>query len=619
MLGVLPKLGWSNVAYMVWYRLSMKLGLRKRMFPTGVPIKGLFFAPTPKISGYPEEWKPNLRQTADAIVSGRLTWFSYHEFEVGTIPNWFKNPFSGEVIADPLKHWTELSDFDLNIGDIKTIWEPSRFDWLTHLARAYRVFGDEIYLSTINRWLNDWSEKNPLNLGPNWKCGQETSIRVMKLLNAAFILDQFNNPSPVLQELILQHLSRIDGNIRYAVAQDNNHGTSESAALYIGAAWLLQKDNVSSKDKTRLRNWQQSGLRIWNNRLLHLIGTDGTFSQRSITYHRVVVDTVSFTLFFAERLALPKPLPAVQRKMEALVSWQLKFIIHQNGDSPNMGSNDGAMFENLHGCGYRDFRPSSQLAHWLCFSSRPFSFGPWDEVLFWRNPKEWRNIPIKEMEQPAAEILDHQFLIMRNGGTDVFLRIPNDSFRPLASDAFHLDVWHNGKNHICGCGSYSYNSKELFAYYFKSIKGHNTVQFGNHEQMPRISKFLLGKWISATIIGRITQLEDGSLGWSGTYQDAWGNEHSRSLQLRTDGTLEITDSVVTNEKWFVRYNLAASDSVVADNRCLSNDCELSVVTDLAMTIEQGFTSTHYLLCTPSQALSIVGDKQNSLTVSMAWR
>ncbi len=589
------------------------------MFPIGVPIQGLFFAPTPNISGYPEEWKQNLRQTADAIVNGRLTWFSYHELEVGNIPKWFKNPFSGEVIADPLKHWTELSDFDLNIGDIKTIWEPSRFDWLTHLTRAYRVFGDEIYLSTINRWLNDWSEKNPLNLGPNWKCGQETSIRVMKLLNAAFILDQLDGPSPALQELTQQHLSRIAGNIRYAVAQDNNHGTSEAAALYIGASWLLQKGNVSCIDKASLRNWQQSGLRIWNNRLLHLIGTDGTFSQRSITYHRVVVDTVSFTLFFTGRLALPKPLPAVQRKMEALVSWQLKFIIPQNGDSPNMGSNDGAMFENLHGCGYRDFRPSAQLAHWLCFESRPFSSGPWDEVLFWRNPKEWHNIPIKEMEQPAAEVLDDQFLIMRNGGTDVFLRIPNDNFRPLASDAFHLDVWRNGKNQICGCGSYSYNSKEPFAHYFKSIKGYNTVQFGNHEQMPRISKFLLGKWISASRIGAVTQGKDGSLGWSGTYTDAYGNEHSRLLNLKADGTLEIADSVRTDEEWFVRYNLPANNSALAHNRCISDDCELTVDNGLAMTIEPGFTSTHYLHCTSSQALSIAADKQNSLTVNIAWR
>lgn len=603
---------------MVWYRLSLKLGIRKLMFPTEVPIKGLFFVTTPKISEYPEEWKPNLRQTADAIVNGRFTWFSYHEFEVGDIPNWYKNPFSSEVIADPLRHWTELSDFDLNIGDIKTIWEPSRFDWLTHLARAYRVFGDETYLSTINRWLNDWSEKNPLNLGPNWKCGQETSIRVMKLLNAAFILDQLDDPSPVLQELTHQHLARIAGNINYAVAQDNNHGTSEAAALYIGATWLLQKGNVSSIDKASLRNWQQSGLRIWNNRLLHLIGTDGTFSQRSITYHRVVVDTVSFTLFFTGRLALPKPLPAVQRKMEVLVSWQLKFIIPQNGDSPNMGSNDGAMFENLHGCGYRDFRPSAQLAHWLCFESRPFSSGPWDEVLFWRNPTEWRNIPIKEMEQPAAEILDGQFLIMRNGGTDVFLRIPNDSFRPLASDAFHLDVWRNGKNHICGCGSYSYNSQEPFAHYFKSIKGHNTVQFGKHEQMPRISKFLLGKWINASKMGKVTRLEDGSLSWSGTYTDAYGNEHSRLLNLKADGALEITDRVNTDETWIVRYNLPANNSVIAHNRCFSEDCELSVDNGLVMTIEPGFTSTHYLLCTPSQALSIAGDKQSSLTVSIAW-
>lgn len=43
----------------------------------------------------------------------------------------------------------------------------------------------------MNLWLNDWCENNPPYLRVNWKCGQEASIRVMHLIMAAYILDEW--------------------------------------------------------------------------------------------------------------------------------------------------------------------------------------------------------------------------------------------------------------------------------------------------------------------------------------------------------------------------------------------------------------------------------------------
>ena len=38
------------------------------------------------------------------------------------------------------------------------------------------------YLNTMNKLIKDWMIKNQFNLGPNWKCGQEASIRVINLI-----------------------------------------------------------------------------------------------------------------------------------------------------------------------------------------------------------------------------------------------------------------------------------------------------------------------------------------------------------------------------------------------------------------------------------------------------
>src|SRR5690606_31584731 len=119
--------------YMVWYRLSMKMGWRKRMFPVEKSVEGPFYKEVSPIDNYPEKWRIKTLEKADQILEGELTWFHHHGFKVGKPPSWFQNPFDGSKLRDPTKHWTELGDFDLNTGDVKIIWEPSRFDWLTDL------------------------------------------------------------------------------------------------------------------------------------------------------------------------------------------------------------------------------------------------------------------------------------------------------------------------------------------------------------------------------------------------------------------------------------------------------------------------------------------------------
>lgn len=560
-LRVIPKLGYWNVAYMVWYRLSMKTGIRKLFFATGEPIEGPFFKSCEIDSNYPEEWKPALKKQADQIVDGKLTWFHYHKHDVGNPPDWFLNPFSGERITNPNKHWTELGDFDMNIGDIKIIWEPSRFDWVTDLARAYRVFGDEKYLNTLNHWLEDWSQKNPLNIGPNWKCGQETSIRIFKLFTTSTILQQTDEITPALNELIWHHLQRVKPNIRYAIAQDNNHGTSESAVLYVGSVWLLGQKKLDRNKKLKLSKWKTLGRNILEERINTLVEKDGTFAQKSVTYHRVVVDTMSIVLH-AQKLFEESPFKEefVQRSNK-LGEWQVKMTIPENGDAPNIGSNDGAMFENMHECGYRDFRPSSQLFFGLLKNQKIYEDGEWNEPLYWRSKNHQEVLALKPFQFSESELLDHQFLIIRKGALQCFLKVLDDGFRPDL-DLFHLDVWYKGENLLLDSGSYSYNAGKETAI-FKSIKAHNTVQFSDFEPMPKLSRFLNGEWIKPT---ELTEpYEEGDITkWEGAYTDYLGNHHKRSLQVSAT-LVKIVDEVETDEQSVLRFHISKQVQKEEDN------------------------------------------------------
>jgi len=522
---VIPKLGFRNVGYMVWYRLSMKLGWRKRKFPLGTPVEGPFFKATTPLHNYPEIWKNKTIEKANSILEGNLTWFHYHQFQVGNPPNWFLNPFDNLVLNNPNKHWTALSDFDLNTGDIKILWEPSRFDWLTDLARSYRVTGEEKYLDTVNQWLHDWSTQNPKNQGPNWKCGQETAIRVMKLITTAQILNQDNDALKSLQQMVAEHLERIAGNINYAMAQDNNHGTSEAAGLYIGAVWLLQQKQPNTK---QLEKWKIRGRKLLENRISKLIAPQGTFAQRSVTYHRVVVDTLSWVLYAMERYQEPEFTAKIQDRLEKLGEWQYKLIAAPSGDAPNIGSNDGAMFETLHNGDYRDFRPSTQLFFGILRKQRVFDETSCDEPLFWRYPELYQDFPIIKIKLPEAEVVDNQFLILRGEETHIVLKIPSDQFRPSACDAFHLDVWHQGENILCDSGTYSYNAGAETAW-FKSVQAHNTVQFGNAQQMPKLGRFLFGHWLNAEKLQSI-QKTGKTVCWEGSFRDYKKRRHTRQIE-----------------------------------------------------------------------------------------
>ena len=548
---IIPKVGYWNFFYALWYKFSLKIGVRKILFPIGAGIKGPFYNSVSDVVELPhEDWHQSIITTGDELGIGIFTYFSFHKKNMPSsdaffyTPNWFYNPFDQVAYSQQQKHWTKLSDF--GEGDIKIIWEISRFDWVTDLARAYKVSGDEKYLLRLNVWLADWSKHNPLNIGPNWKCGQEASFRIMKLLTASHCLGQYDAPPSPLKEMVKQHVLRIYANINYAISQDNNHGTSEAIGLYIGAAWLIQHGEKDAK----FEKFKRKGRAILEERILKLIQKDGTFAQKSMTYHRVVLDTMSFVLHNMMLLKESDFSANIVEQLTKLGEWQHKMTFGIEGDAPNFGSNDGAMIENLHGKPYRDFRPSTQLFYGALHRQRLYDDISVSEPLYWRYGNVALNWLIKNIDTRSAEILDNQILILRNRRANVFMKLPDDTFRP-GNDAFHVDLWVDGNPVLVDAGSYSYNAGQLTDY-FKSVASHNTVQFGSHEQMPKISRFLNGEWIKLNTLPE-PKANGDEIYFQGAYKDYQGNVHERRICLK-DGSLLIEDNVKTNENACINFH-----------------------------------------------------------------
>lgn len=537
---IIRRLGIRNVAYIVWYRFTMKTGLRRRFFlQKNYDLYGDFFHPIPPVLDYPEGWKKGLFTDAKKILNGNLRYYARHWRAVGTPPDWFLNPFNNTRHPKPHDHWTLLKDFEPSIGDIKNIWEASRFEWVVTLARAYRVSGETLYLETVNRWLLDWWGKNPINTGPNWKCGQEAAIRVLSLLQAALILGQWECPSPVLTHFVFLHLERIHANIRYALAQDNNHGTSESAALFLGGHWLLKTHKMRMEAEKSVL-YARHGRKWFENRIIRLVEPDGSFSQHSVTYHRLLLDTILLVRYWEKKLEVQPFSDQFYARCNAALHWMNLMMDPISGSAPNLGANDGTFLLNTHACDYRDFRPTLQAAASVFNGKRAFGSGPWDESLYWFDMKPHCELVVEFKK--VDMVLPCGYIIMTGKKSWGMLRFPMYRFRPGHNDVFHFDLWYEGQNVLRDAGSFSYNpEQESDAFYFQSTMAHNTVSFDGGEQMPRLGRFMLAKWIRAEHIGDIKSSKSGScVEWTGAYRDWKGNRHQRSV-LRSEDHWTIED------------------------------------------------------------------------------
>lgn len=337
-------LGTLNVLRVIIYQIRKKMGLYSINYNVSLEKEPFFREPDIR-----RTLKPTENWYKEAYYFG---WFKTSLDNI-VPPDWFKNPQSGLFFGD-LGPWFRLPDFCEDKGDIKWIWEASRFSWV--LISCQRIIaGDIDSLKRLNFWLGDWLEKNPPYLGVNWKCGQEGSLRVLNLAMGACILGQERAPSNRLIDLIELHLKRIKSTFEYALAQNNNHSISEAVALFVGGSWLASM-NVP------LGLYYERVGRKYIEKLAHLlIMPDGSYSQYSINYHAVMLEMFSVAEIWRRKLNLNSFSDALYKQLANAVYWLAVFVNPETGDAPNIGANDSSRFFQNSG-NPRDLRTATQLA-----------------------------------------------------------------------------------------------------------------------------------------------------------------------------------------------------------------------------------------------------------------
>lgn len=600
-------LGLPNLARVIAYRAALRLGVHPvQQLDAAVP-QGPFFR-RPETAEYdgpaPDRWRND------------AWYFGWRRVPLnGNPPDWRLDPFTGARAPGFDQPWWRIPDFSPDVGDVKAVWEPSRFDWVLAHALHARA-GEPDAVPRLNRWLADWCAQNPPYLGPNWKCGQEAAIRVLHLALAALLLKQTDAqvrvPEPGLTDLLRIHLRRIAPTMAYAVAQDNNHGTSEAAALFVGGAWLHNLDG----DQEAAR-WARTGRRRIEERVSRLVAADGSFSQYSVNYHRLMLETLSVTEVWRRSLKAPPFSSALTARCRAAAQWLYAFTDARTGNAPNIGANDGAHLLPIAPTGYRDYRPAVQLASALFLDAAAYPEGPWDAPLHALGlPKPDRRLPVPETQS----FDDGGYALLRAGDARVYLRYPRYRFRPAHADALHLDLWLGAANVLRDGGSYSYAAASPWRSYFSGTASHNTVQFDERDQMPRLGRFLYGAWLETSDL-EPPERKEGAWTWAAACRDWMGAEHRREVCLEPR-RLRVTDRISGfRHKAVLRWRLAPGDWREEDGAWRCGTLSLSVQTEMPLSraeMVEVWESRCYLKRDPLPVLEMETAHAGLLRTELSW-
>ena len=550
-----PQMGMRYVSYRVRHALETKAGILKRRFPVN-PEQDLSWAssvdhlqsrPLLKLllginANRSRSADAELKRDADLLAEGTFTYFSNTNYtlDLDNPAAWTKNPSNGASF--PMVHWSDVPDLTDELGDIKYVWEPSRFSHLITLIRDDYHNGSQRGESVFNQ-IESWLNANPINVGPNYKCSQEISLRV---INWTFALDYFKFDINLtddlwirIQENIYWSLHHIYHHIDFSrIAVRNNHALTETLALWIGGIVYSYMPNVSK--------WSEFGKQWFEEELAYQIYEDGTYLQHSHNYQRVVVQLLTLGLRFGE-LNSDKLSKQCYERGGAMLRY-LASVQQDSGWLPNYGSNDGALFFPWATQHYRDYRPQlDALARALSLDYQ--HAGSTEEG-------DWLGLPSSQSPSRKPNPKGENQLSFPIGGIyayinhGVFASLKAQAYvdRPGQADNLHIDLWISGENVLRDQGTYRYNTDWETLMYFMGGSGHNAITVNDCDHMAKGHRFIWFDWTKEVSVNWNSSNEIVAKieGFAGV-----GEEISveRTMTVNSsDNQLIIRDVIISNSK-----------------------------------------------------------------------
>ncbi|MFF0428774.1 alginate lyase family protein [Streptomyces sp. NPDC004520] len=529
--------------------------LRRRQWrsapPACPPVTGARFTavlPAGTIASVPSDAAERLLAEADRLMAGHAGFFGVEREDMAA-PDWFLDPKTGRRAPSGYAFDVPYRDEDA-VGDIKQIWEPSRHQYLTVLAAAYAVGGDERYAERVAEHLRSWWAANPPLRGVHWISGIELGIRLVSWVWIRRLLDGWPGAAglfegnPVALEQIWHH-QRWLAAFPSRGSSANNHVVAEAAGQFAAACafgWFPSS-----------ARWRAGALRSLERHLRSNTFHSGLNRELATEYHGLVLELGLAAV--AEADAAGVPLPATVRLVLLRMTDALAAVVDNRLRPPRQGDADDGHGLVVDGAGTD--RWGSLLATGDAVFGRQ---AWWPEVTGTdvRTPllaalvrPYGKKGTVPAVSRPArrpAHFADAGMTVLRgpeeiwcrcDGGPHGFLSIAAHAH----ADALSVEVRHDGVDVLADPGTFCYHGQPEWRRYFRSTLGHNTLERDGEDQSVSGGPFLWTRHARTRVLVAEPSGE-GVARWCAEHDGYQGSTHRRRVELTAASReLRVVDEV----------------------------------------------------------------------------
>ncbi|MGW2782275.1 alginate lyase family protein [Streptomyces populi] len=546
--------------------------VRRRRWRSARPVcpsvRGARFTavlPAGTVDAVPPDAAKRLVAEADRLMDGHAEFFGVERHDMAA-PDWSFDPKTWR--RAPLVYAFDVPYRDEEaVGDIKQIWEPSRHQYLTVLAAAYAVTGDERYAKRVATHLRSWWAVNTPLRGVQWTSGIELGIRLLSWVWIRRLLDGWPGAAalfednPEAREQIWHH-QRWLAAFPSRGSSANNHVIAEAAgqlAASCAFGWFPSS-----------ARWRTDALRSLDRNLRANTFGSGLNRELATEYHGLVLELGLAAL--AEADAAGVRVPATVRLVLLRMTDALAAVVDNRLRPPRQGDADDGHGLVVDGAGTD--RWGSLLATGEAVFGR---LGWWPEV----TGTDVRTPLLAALVRPYAKdgtvtrpaarpahFADAGMTILRgpeeiwarcDGGPHGFLSIAAHAH----ADALSVEVRHDGVDVLADPGTYCYHGQPEWRQYFRSTLGHNTLELDGTDQSGSGGPFLWTRHARSRVLVADTSGE-GVARWCAEHDGYEHSVHRRRVELTAASReVKVVDEV-RGPRRAVRLAFHLGPAVTAD-------------------------------------------------------
>ncbi|WP_426362273.1 alginate lyase family protein [Streptomyces sp. E-08] len=491
--------------------------------------------PAGAVAAVPPDAAKRLVADADRLMAGHAEYFGVERDDM-VAPDWCRDPKTGRrapwVYAFDVPYRSEEA-----VGDIKQIWEPSRHQYLTVLAAAYAVTGDERYAERVAEHLRSWWAANAPLRGVHWTSGIELGIRLLSWVWVRRLLDGWSGAAGLFEDNPVA-LRQIWHHQRWLAAfpsrgsSANNHVIAETAGQFAAACAF---DWFPSSAR-----WRDDALRSLERHLRGNTFLSGLNRELASEYHGLVLELGLAAVAEADAAGVPVPgaiRPVLLRMTDALAT-----VVDGRLRPPRQGDSDDGHGLVLDGAdtdrwgsllatgdavfGRLDWWPevtgTDVRTPLLAALVRPYGKGGGAPALPRpaTRPAHFPDAGMTVLRGPE------EIWVRCDGGPHGFLSIAAHAH----ADALSVEVRHDGVDVLADPGTFCYHGQPEWRQYFRSTLGHNTLRLGGADQSVSGGPFLWTRHARSRVLVADTSDEKVAR-WSAEHDGYEDSVHRRRVEL----------------------------------------------------------------------------------------